>query len=49
MPYFGLGSYAITDDNVVYRAIKEIGVRAFDCASFYKNEAVIGRGINKAL
>jgi diketogulonate reductase-like aldo/keto reductase len=49
MPYNGLGTYAIDDSDQVSRAITEIGYRAFDCASHYLNEKVIGEGIRKAI
>jgi diketogulonate reductase-like aldo/keto reductase len=43
-PVFGLGTYGITDSNVIKEAIN-MGYRCLDGASFYKNEEVVGQGI----
>ena len=47
MPKFGLGTFAVTDDKAVKQAFQEYGYKMFDCASFYKNEELIGKVINE--
>jgi diketogulonate reductase-like aldo/keto reductase len=54
MTYVGLGTYRIDDPVNVVHAIHGMeangeGYRSFDCSSHYKNEEIIGRGIQMAL
>jgi diketogulonate reductase-like aldo/keto reductase len=48
MPLLGFGTYQVTDDQtgetVIHQALK-CGYRLLDCASFYHNEAAVGRAI----
>ena len=46
MPKFGLGTFGVKDDKAVKQAFQEHGYKMFDCASFYKNEEMIGGVIN---
>ena len=46
MPVFGLGTFAMTDSKVIKQSIVENGYRMFDCASFYKNEELVGEVLN---
>jgi 2,5-diketo-D-gluconate reductase A len=45
MPRVGLGSYNIHEPDEIYRAVKDIGYRMIDTASFYKNEECVGKAI----
>lgn len=49
MPIYGLGTYCISqqafDQNIICKAITEVGVRHIDTAYYYKNEKQIGKGI----
>jgi diketogulonate reductase-like aldo/keto reductase len=48
MPLLGFGTYQIPDSDEGYKAIEtalETGYRLLDCASFYKNEHVVGKVI----
>lgn len=52
MPALGFGTYSNNDSpssmgDAVYRAVKN-GYRHFDCAEAYKNEAAVGKGLEKA-
>jgi D-xylose reductase len=52
IPLFGLGTWKIPKNvvaEVVYNAIKNIGIRHFDCACDYGNEVEVGEGIHKAI
>ncbi|MYL45895.1 aldo/keto reductase [Virgibacillus halodenitrificans] len=51
MPGFGLGVYKVEDGETVINAVKlalEHGYRSIDTASFYNNEAGVGKGIKKS-
>jgi len=51
MPWFGLGLYKVTDAKEIDRAIKtalQIGYRAFDTATFYRNERFIGKALRES-
>jgi len=50
MPRIGYGTWQGTDklDDLVYEAIK-IGYRHFDTASIYRNEELVGKGVNRAI
>ncbi len=48
MPGIGFGTYKSTEGNDAEESVKEAircGMRHIDCASFYKNEEGVGRGI----
>lgn len=50
IPALGLGTYKITNDDEVIRVVKaglKAGYRHIDTASFYKNEAAIGRALRE--
>ena len=47
MPKFGLGTCHMTDSQVMKQAVTEYGYRMYDCASFYKNEELVGQAINE--
>lgn len=52
MPMIGLGTWKIpaaAASDIVYRSIKEHGVRHIDCACDYGNEVEVGKGINQAI
>lgn len=46
MNKFGLGTFALTDGDMMVRAVKELGYRSFDCASFYGNEELVGKALD---
>ncbi len=51
MPLLGLGTYKMTDDNFAVQNIKDalqMGYRAIDTASVYKNEDIVGRAIRES-
>ena len=45
MPKFGLGTYHMHDSETIRKSVTELGYRMLDCASFYKNEEVVGKAI----
>ena len=48
MPGIGFGTYKSTEGNDAEDSVREairLGMRHIDCASFYKNEEGVGRGI----
>ena len=52
MPGIGFGTYKSTEGNDAEESVREairLGMRHIDCASFYKNEEGVGRGIAAAL
>lgn len=52
IPQLGLGTWKIAKasaSDVVYEAIKNVGVRHIDCASDYGNEVEVGQGICRAI
>ena len=42
MPAFGIGTYHMEDAKLIKSAISDVGYRMLDCASFYKNEELVG-------
>lgn len=42
MPMFGLGTYHMEKPETIKKAVSEMGYRMYDCASFYKNEELVG-------
>ena len=44
-PTFGLGTYKLEDPEVIKHAVCNLGYRMLDCASFYKNEEMVGTAI----
>lgn len=52
IPQIGLGTWKIGKtvvEDVVYRAIKDHGVRHIDCACDYGNEAEVGRALHRVI
>ncbi len=52
MPGIGFGTYKSTEGNDAEDSVREairLGMRHIDCASFYKNEEGVGRGLAAAL
>mmetsp|Transcript_4182 Transcript_4182/g.7092 ORF Transcript_4182/g.7092 Transcript_4182/m.7092 type:complete len:83 (+) Transcript_4182:60-308(+) len=49
MPMFGLGTYHMHDAQIIKNAISELNYKLLDCASFYKNEEVVGEALNEVL
>ena len=49
MPKVGYGTCYITDVNIMAKAATELGYRMYDCASYYKNEHLVGEAIEKIL
>ena len=52
IPAFGLGTWKIPKgeaSEVVYQAIKTVGIRHIDCACDYGNEIEVGIGIRRAI
>jgi len=47
MNRFGLGTFDFKDGDMMVRAVKELGYRMFDCASFYGNEEVVGKALDQ--
>ena len=47
MPIFGLGTYKLTESNVIFHAVNNLGYRLLDCASFYKNEEIVGESLKQ--
>jgi len=41
-PMFGLGTYLLNDAEHIRMSVIECGYRMLDCASFYKNEEIVG-------
>jgi diketogulonate reductase-like aldo/keto reductase len=46
---FGLGTYHMHEASLIRKAGSEMGYRFFDCASFYKNEEVVGEALKGIL
>jgi 2,5-diketo-D-gluconate reductase A len=49
MPVFGLGTFAMDNSEVIKTAIIDLGYRMLDCASFYKNEEMVGNALSEVL
>ena len=49
MPNFGLGTYKMDNVDVMKAAITTHGYRMLDCASFYKNEELVGEALSHCL
>ena len=49
MPIFGLGTYGMDNKDTLKKAVSEQGYRMYDCASFYKNEAIVGQALEEIL
>ena len=47
MPKIGLGIYNLNDEDVIVKAIDEIGYRLIDTARMYGNEKILGRAIKR--
>ena len=45
----GLGTCHMHDHETLKRAVSEAGYRMYDCASYYKNEEVVGKAIRELL
>jgi len=46
---FGLGTYLMNDAEHIRMSVIECGYRMLDCASFYKNEEIVGEAIKNIL
>jgi diketogulonate reductase-like aldo/keto reductase len=49
MPRFGLGTYKMIDSSTIKQAVSQEGYRMYDCASFYKNEDIVGKALDELL
>lgn len=52
IPLLGLGTWKIAKScasDVIYEAIKTVGIRHIDCACDYGNEVEVGKGIRRAI
>ena len=47
IPMIGLGIYQLNDEDVIVKAIDEIGYRLIDTARMYGNEKILGRAIRR--
>lgn len=47
IPMIGLGIYNLNDENVIIKAIDEVGYRLIDTARMYGNEKILGNAIKK--
>jgi len=47
MNTFGLGTYHLDDADMMAKSVSELGYRMFDCASFYQNEEIVGKALDK--
>ena len=50
MPRFGLGTYHLDKPehkDVIKQGVKDLGYRMLDCASFYKNEELVGQALKE--
>ena len=47
MPKIGLGIYTLNDEDIIVKAIDEIGYRLIDTARMYGNEKILGRAIKR--
>ena len=45
MPVFGLGTFSLKDPKLMEKAITTDGYRMLDCASYYKNEELVGEAL----
>ena len=49
MPRFGLGTYHMKDSSLIKQAVSQCGYIMYDCASFYKNEHIVGKALDELL
>lgn len=49
MPQFGLGTYKMTHGATIKFAGMKLGYKLFDCASFYKNEEMVGQAFDQMI
>ena len=49
MPRLGLGTYHMKDPSTIKQAVSQEGYRMYDCASFYKNEHIVGKALDDIL
>ena len=47
IPIVGLGIYKLNDDDIIVKAIDDIGYRLIDTARMYGNEKILGRAIKR--
>lgn len=45
MPKIGLGTYNVHEPEEIVKAVRDIGYRMLDTASFYKNEECVGKAM----
>jgi len=47
LPSLGLGTYNVTNKETIKAAILDLDYKLLDCASFYKNEEMIGEALSE--
>ena len=47
IPKIGLGIYALNDEDIIVKAIDDLGYRLIDTARMYGNEKILGRAIKR--
>ena len=47
IPKIGLGIYALNDEDIIVKAIDDLGYRLIDTARMYGNERILGRAIRR--
>ena len=47
IPMIGLGIYQLNDEDIIVKAIDEVGYRLIDTARMYGNEKILGRAIRR--
>ena len=47
IPKIGLGIYALNDEDIIVKAIDDLGYRLIDTARMYGNEKILGRAIRR--
>ena len=48
MPMLGLGVYQLNNEEIITKAIDELGYRLIDTARMYGNEKIVGKAIKKS-
>ena len=47
IPTFGLGTYGMDSAEAMEKAATELNYQMYDCASFYKNEQIVGQALKE--